>query len=66
LELRRRSDPHGVPVNLALASVYGLLGLGSLEAQALARAADTRRRHLPQGTRASIQARPVLPIDDVP
>jgi hypothetical protein len=49
LELRRRSDPHSVPVNLALASVYGRLGLGSLEAQALARAANTRHRHLPQG-----------------
>ncbi len=50
LELRRRSDPHGVPVNLALASVYGRLGLKPLAAQALARAADTRKRHPPQGS----------------
>lgn len=51
LELRRRYDPHGVPVNRALASVYGQLGLSSLEVQARARAADTRLRH--GGKRAS-------------
>jgi predicted Zn-dependent protease len=45
LELRRKSDPHGVPVNMALASVYNRLGLAPLESQALARAAATRSRH---------------------
>jgi len=46
LELRRKSDPLGVPLNMALASVYGRLGLPSLGSQALARAADTRSRHV--------------------
>jgi hypothetical protein len=45
LELRRKSDPHGVPVNTALASVYSQLGLTPLESQARARAAATRSRH---------------------
>jgi hypothetical protein len=45
LELRRKSDPHGVPVNTALACVYGQLGLASLESQARSRAAATRSRH---------------------
>jgi hypothetical protein len=46
LELRRRSDPDGVPVNGALATVYAGLGLPELAAQARARAARTRARHL--------------------
>jgi hypothetical protein len=45
LELRRRSDPDGVPVNTALAAVYGQLGLHSLEAQARTRATATRRKY---------------------
>jgi hypothetical protein len=45
LELRRKSDPNGVPVNMSLASVYNQLGLGPFESQALARAAVTRSRH---------------------
>jgi hypothetical protein len=45
LELRRRSDPAGVPINSALASVYSSLGLRSLADEARARAATTRSRH---------------------
>ena len=45
LELRRSADPGGVPVNTALAAVYGKLGLASLAEQALSRAALTRARH---------------------
>jgi hypothetical protein len=45
LELRRNADPGGVPVNTALAAVYGRLGLASLAEQALSRAALTRARH---------------------
>jgi hypothetical protein len=45
LELRRRADPYGVPVNTALAAVYGKLGLSSLAEQARGRAALTRARH---------------------
>ena len=45
LELRRKADPLGVPVNMALASVYTRLGLASLGTQALSRATDTRSRH---------------------
>jgi hypothetical protein len=45
LELRRSADPHGVPVNTALADIYGKLGLISLAEQALSRAALTRARH---------------------
>ncbi len=45
LELRRRSDPGGVPINVALASVYASLGLRSLADEARARAATTRSRH---------------------
>ena len=45
LELRRRSDPNGVPVNLALADVYGKLGLAPQALQARARAVATRSRH---------------------
>jgi hypothetical protein len=45
LELRRGADPHGVPVNAALAAVYGQLGLRSLADQARGRAALTRARH---------------------
>jgi hypothetical protein len=46
LELRRHADPDGVPVNTALASVYGDLGLTALAEQARGRAALTRRRHM--------------------
>jgi tetratricopeptide (TPR) repeat protein len=45
LELRRRADPYGVPVNSALATLYGRLGLNSLADQARSRAALTRARH---------------------
>jgi hypothetical protein len=45
LELRRRADRNGVPVNSALAAVYGQLGLRSLADQARSRAALTRARH---------------------
>ncbi len=45
LELRRSADPCGVPVNSALAEVYGKLGLDSLAEQARSRAAFTRARH---------------------
>ena len=45
LELRRQSDPDGVPVNNALASVYARLGLPELADQARTRAAGTRARH---------------------
>jgi hypothetical protein len=45
LELRRSADPQGVPVNTALAAVYGQLGLPSLADQARSRAALTRARH---------------------
>ena len=45
LELRRRSDPGGVPINIALASVYASLGLPGLAGEAHARAATTRSRH---------------------
>lgn len=45
LELRRNADPNSVPVNTALARLYGQLGLASLAAQARSRAALTRARH---------------------
>lgn len=45
LELRRMSDPDGVPVNSALAAVYFGLGLPVLGEQARVRAAATRARH---------------------
>ena len=45
LELRRAADPEGVPVNEALAVVYGALRLPALADQARLRAAVTRRRH---------------------
>lgn len=45
LELRRRSDPCGVPINTALASVYANLGLPGPADEARARAAATRSRH---------------------
>ena len=45
LELRRLSDPCGVPINTALASVYASLGLPGLADEAHARAAATRSRH---------------------
>ncbi len=44
-ELRRGTDPEGVPVNNALAAVYLKLGLPELAEQAAARAALTRARH---------------------
>jgi tetratricopeptide (TPR) repeat protein len=46
LELRRQADPEGVPVNTALAQVYGKLGLPALSQQAAQRAAKTRERHV--------------------
>jgi hypothetical protein len=45
LELRRAADPHGVPVNAALAALYAELGLPTLADQARMRAAATRSRH---------------------
>ena len=45
LELRRRGDPDGVPVNTALAAAYAALGLQELAGQARTRAALTRSRH---------------------
>jgi tetratricopeptide (TPR) repeat protein len=45
LELRRRADPDGVPVNAALARVYDALGLPELAQQARLRAALTQARH---------------------
>jgi hypothetical protein len=45
LERRRGSDPDGVPINIALASVYASLGLPGLADEARARAATTRSRH---------------------
>jgi hypothetical protein len=45
LELRRHADPDGVPVNTALADIYGKLGLPQLAEQARVRAALTRTRH---------------------
>ncbi len=45
LELRRASDPYGVPVNEALAAVYAGLGLPELADRASERAALTRARH---------------------
>jgi hypothetical protein len=44
LELRRSADPFGVPVNTALAGLYGKLGLNSLADQARSRAALTSAR----------------------
>jgi tetratricopeptide (TPR) repeat protein len=44
LELRRRADPDGVPVNTALAGVYGKLGLRKLADEARGRAAAARAR----------------------
>ncbi|HEY2465452.1 MAG TPA: tetratricopeptide repeat protein [Steroidobacteraceae bacterium] len=49
LELRRGADRNGVPVNTALAAVYGRLGLLSLADQARSRAASTRARHPSRG-----------------
>ncbi len=45
LELRRHADPDGVPVNNALAEIYGKLGLPQLAEQARTRATLTRTRH---------------------
>jgi tetratricopeptide (TPR) repeat protein len=45
LELRRSADPNSVPVNAALAELYGKVGLPSLAEQARGRAALTRVRH---------------------
>jgi hypothetical protein len=45
LEIRRNCDPHGVPVNNALAAVYSDLGLTVLAELARSRAQHTRSRH---------------------
>jgi hypothetical protein len=45
LELRRSTDPDGVPVNSALGRVYAELGLPALAERAQARAAATLLRH---------------------
>jgi tetratricopeptide (TPR) repeat protein len=45
LELRRHADPDGVPVNMALADIYGRLGLPQLAERARARAVHTRTRY---------------------
>ena len=45
LEQRRSAEPHGVPVNNALAAVYAELGLPGLAEQARQRATITRSRH---------------------
>ncbi len=45
LELRRRADPNGVPINRALADVYTRLGLKPEAARAAARAARTLSSH---------------------
>lgn len=45
LEQRRRTDPHGVPLNSALGAVYSKLGLTALADQARERAAHTRTLH---------------------
>ncbi|HEY2783192.1 MAG TPA: tetratricopeptide repeat protein [Steroidobacteraceae bacterium] len=50
LELRRGSDPNGVPVNAALAALYDELGLAGLADQARSRAALTRVRHAGKDT----------------
>ncbi len=44
LELRRGADPHGVPVNAALACVYDQLGLATLADEARGRAAAAPAR----------------------
>lgn len=44
LEVRRKMDPHGVPVNAALGRVYRQLGLDEESAKAAARAAETAAR----------------------
>ena len=45
LELRRGSDPDGVPLNTALACVYTKLGLATLADEARGRVAAARARH---------------------
>jgi hypothetical protein len=45
LEIRRNTDPNGVPVNNALADVYSKLGLTALADLARSRAQHTRSRH---------------------
>jgi hypothetical protein len=45
LEPRRMADPHGAPVNRALAEVYDRLGLTHLAQQARARAQRARMHH---------------------
>jgi hypothetical protein len=45
LELRRKMDAGGVPVNRALAAVYQQLNLPALAQQSLRRADQTRSRH---------------------
>lgn len=45
LELRRKGDPNGVPVNQALAEVYHQLNLPEQSARSRSRAEETRVRH---------------------
>jgi hypothetical protein len=45
LELRRGTDPNGVPVNSALRDIYAKFGLTDLAEQCAVRAALTRSRH---------------------
>jgi len=45
LEVRRATDPLGVPVNAALGRVYAELGLAGLAHEARERAAAARARH---------------------
>ena len=53
LELRRRADPDGVPLNAALSAVYEGLGLRAQAMEARERAAAARARHaLPAGAPA--------------
>jgi len=56
LELRRATDPHGVPLNTQLSAVYTELGLPGLTAQARERAAHTRSRHPASDTSSSAAA----------
>ncbi len=54
LELRRVTDPDGVPLNRALAAVYLDLGLTALAGQARARAGATVARHTRRRDRAAV------------
>jgi tetratricopeptide (TPR) repeat protein len=50
LELRRKTDADGVPVNTALADVYAKLGLAALSRAAAERGARTVARFAPEST----------------